>query len=58
MSSIVSKIADEIKLHGSWEAYCAFRDAGDPSPRTPLPVRGTNILNSQKSEGNKARKND
>ncbi|MDQ6479819.1 hypothetical protein [Dyadobacter sp. LHD-138] len=26
MSSIISKLADEIKLHGSYEAYCAFRD--------------------------------
>jgi len=26
MGSIISKIADEIALHGSYEAYCAFRD--------------------------------
>ena len=26
MTSIVSKLADEIKLHGSYEAYCAYRD--------------------------------
>ena len=27
MGSSISKIADEIKAHGSWEAYCAWRDA-------------------------------
>lgn len=26
MCSIVSKIYDEIMLHGSWEAYCKWRD--------------------------------
>ena len=26
MSSIISKLADEIALHGSYEAYCTFRD--------------------------------
>lgn len=29
MSSSISKIADEINLHGSWEAYCAWRDRSD-----------------------------
>lgn len=32
MSSIVSKLADEIKLHGSYEAYCAFRDRVQEKP--------------------------
>lgn len=26
MGTIVSKIYDEIQLHGSYQAYCAFRD--------------------------------
>lgn len=26
MGSIISKIADEIELHGSWENYLAWRD--------------------------------
>lgn len=26
MGTIVSSIYDEIKLHGSWEKYCAWRD--------------------------------
>ena len=30
MGSIISKLADEIKLHGSYEAYCAWRDMKDP----------------------------
>lgn len=29
MGSIISTIADEIRLHGSWEAYCAWRDRGE-----------------------------
>ncbi len=29
MGSIISKIAGEIALHGSYEAYCAWRDRPD-----------------------------
>ena len=32
MSSIISKLADEIALHGSYEAYCAFRDRAQEKP--------------------------
>lgn len=35
MSSIVSKLADEIKLHGSYEAYCAFRDSDQVQKNDP-----------------------
>lgn len=35
MSSIISKLADEIKLHGSYEAYCAFRDKNQVKREDP-----------------------
>lgn len=45
MSSIVSKLADEIQLHGSYEAYCDFRDKEevqyfpDPEEVAPKPFQ-------------------
>jgi hypothetical protein len=42
MSSIVSKLADEIQLHGSYEAYCAWRDqdgSGPLHPDLPKPLQ-------------------
>lgn len=31
MGSIIQKLADEIKLHGSYENYCAWRENLDVS---------------------------
>ena len=39
MSSIVSKLADEIRLHGSYEAYCAFRDKNQVAIETVIKVQ-------------------
>lgn len=36
MGTVISKMYDEIKLHGSWEAYVEFRDI-DLKKVDPLP---------------------
>ncbi|WP_177193975.1 hypothetical protein [Dyadobacter sp. SG02] len=42
MGSIIQKIADEIRLHGSWEAYLEWREqhaqSDYDSHPNPLPV--------------------
>lgn len=37
MGSIISKIADEIKIHGTYEKYVAFRDRDEDIPYFPDP---------------------